>query len=49
MYSAEYTHFDELGSYRIAIYARDESGLKTGPYVIDTQNGEQVSLPIISR
>jgi len=49
MYSAEYTHFDELGSYRIAIYARDESGLKTGPYVIDTQNGEQVFLPIISR
>jgi len=51
MYSAEFTHFDELGSYRIAIYAKDESGLKTGPYVIETQNseGEQVFLPIISR
>jgi len=49
MYTAEYTHFDELGSYRIAIYAKDESGLKTGPYILEAQNGEQVYLPIISR
>jgi hypothetical protein len=51
MYSAEYAHFDELGSYRIAIYAEDESGLKAGPYVIETRNdeGEQVFLPIMLR
>lgn len=47
MYSAEYTHFDELGSYRIAIYARDESGLITGPYILEVQNGKQVFLPIL--
>ena len=33
----------------IAIYAQDESGLKTGPYVIELQNGEQIFLPILSR
>jgi hypothetical protein len=49
MYSAEYSHFDELGIYRIAIYAEDESGLKTGPYVIETRNGELVFLPTVSR
>lgn len=49
MYRAEYTHFDELGSYRIAIYAKDESGLKTGPYILEAQNGEQIFLPIMFR
>jgi hypothetical protein len=48
MYSAEYTHFDELGRYRIAIYAQDESGLKTGPYILEVQNGHPLFLPILS-
>ena len=49
MYSAEYSHFDELGRYRIAIYAQDESGLKAGPFVIDMLNGKQLFLPMMSR
>jgi hypothetical protein len=48
-YSAEYVHFDEPGRYRIAIYAEDESGLKTGPYILEVQFGEQVFLPILFR
>jgi hypothetical protein len=47
MYSVEYTHFDEVGRYRIAIYAQDESGLKTGPYVLEAQNGYPLFLPIL--
>jgi hypothetical protein len=50
MFSAEYTHFNETGSYRIAIYARDESGLITGPVIITIsvqQTHRQVYLPIL--
>ena len=49
MYSAEYTYFDEPGTYRIAIYAQDASGLKTGPYLLIVQNGKQLFLPMVKR
>jgi hypothetical protein len=47
MYSAEYTHFEEQGSYRIGVYAQDESGLLTGPYMLDVHNGQAIFLPIV--
>lgn len=47
MYSAEYAHFDEFGTYRIAIYAQDTSGLITGPDMVEVMNGVQVFMPIL--
>jgi hypothetical protein len=47
MYRVEYTHFDESGAYRIAIYARDDSGLITGPYVINLEIGNRIFLPLV--
>ncbi len=48
-YSATYTGFDEIGLYRIAIYAEDEDKLVSLPKFVEVLNGGRVYAPLIAR
>ncbi len=48
-FAAEYPGFDELGLYRIAVYAEDEENLIAQPKVIALNNGSKVFLPTVTR
>lgn len=48
-YAGEYTEFTEQGVYRIVVYARDSSGLKSLPVIVEVANGSAVYLPMVTR
>ncbi|MFN8490473.1 MAG: C13 family peptidase [Caldilineaceae bacterium] len=48
-FAAEYPGFDEIGRYRIAVYAEDGDGLVAAPSVIEVNNGAHVFLPLVKR
>ena len=45
----EYPGFDEIGTYRIAVYAEDDDNLLAQPQVIKIQNGYQIFMPTVKR
>lgn len=45
----EYPGFDEIGTYRIAVYAEDDDNLLAQPQVITMQNGYQIFMPSVKR
>jgi hypothetical protein len=47
--SAEYTQFHDSGTYRVALYAEDISGLKARLYVLDVFTGRSIYMPLIMR
>lgn len=48
-FGSEYPGFDEVGRYRIAVYAEDDDGVLALPKVISISTGEQQFLPLIAR
>ncbi|MFN8485998.1 MAG: C13 family peptidase [Caldilineaceae bacterium] len=50
-YQLAYNHFDEKGIYRVLVYAVDDDGLQSSPYLFSIQNGNQsqVFLPLVTR
>ena len=48
-YAATYVGFNEVGSYRVVIYAEDDDGLEARPVVIEMRTGGEVYLPLIVR
>ncbi len=48
-HNATYTEFDEMGEYRILIYAEDDIGLQGRPKLITVQTGYQIYLPLVLR
>jgi len=48
-FSGEYPGFDELGTYRVAVYAEDDDNLIAQPKVITISNGSRIFLPIVKR
>lgn len=49
VYSGEFAGFDQLGSYRIVVYAVDENGLQSRPRTTLVQTGYELYLPAITR
>ena len=47
-YGAIYSGFDEMGTYRVVIYAEDDDGLEARPLAIEVTTGWPVYLPLIS-
>ncbi|MEZ4866387.1 MAG: C13 family peptidase [Caldilineaceae bacterium] len=48
-FAAEYTGFDEMGVYRVALYAEDNDNLVSLPTIIEVFNGSRLFLPLVSR
>lgn len=48
-YGALYGQFDEIGEYRIVIYAKDELGLQSQPRELRFRSGSQLFLPLVTR
>jgi hypothetical protein len=48
-YSATYTGFDELGSYRVVIHAEDNDRREGRPLAIEVRTGREVYLPLVVR
>ena len=48
-YAGLYGHFDEIGTYRIVVYAEDDEGLHAPVKEILFQNGSQIFLPLVMR
>jgi hypothetical protein len=46
-YGATYTGFDEVGVYRVVVYAEDDGGLEARPLAIEVRTGWQVNLPLV--
>jgi hypothetical protein len=44
-----YGQFEEIGEYRIVVYAEDELGLQSQPRQIRFRNGSSVFLPLVTR
>jgi len=49
LYGAQYMAFDEIGVYRIVIFAEDTEGLPGRPQTLKVQVGWQVYLPLVWR
>ncbi|MBV7339647.1 right-handed parallel beta-helix repeat-containing protein [Chloroflexi bacterium TSY] len=49
IYSATYEQFVENGTYRIALFAEDDDGLKSRLMVLEVETGTQFYLPMIVR
>ncbi|MGB0387704.1 MAG: hypothetical protein ACPGWR_23045 [Ardenticatenaceae bacterium] len=49
VYSGEFAGFDQMGSYRIVVYAVDENGLQSRPRATVLQTGYELYLPAITR
>ncbi len=45
-YAATYTGFDEIGVYRVIVYAADDAGAEARPVAIEVRTGWEVFLPI---
>jgi hypothetical protein len=48
-FAATYTGFDELGVYRVVIYAEDDGGREARPVSIEVRTGWGVFLPLVAR
>jgi hypothetical protein len=48
-YAATYTGFDEIGVYRVVVYAEDDGGLEAQPVAVEARTGWQVFLPVVLR
>ena len=48
-YGATYTGFDEIGTYRVVVYAEDDDGLEARPLAIEVTTGWAVYLPLVMR
>jgi hypothetical protein len=48
-FAATYTGFDELGVYRVVIYAEDDGGREARPVSIEVRTGWGVFLPLVVR
>jgi hypothetical protein len=48
-YAIRYTQFQEIGEYRIVIYAGDDDGLQSRPRAVTLRTGWPVFLPVIKR
>ena len=48
-YGIDYDEFDEMGSYRIVVYAEDQPGLQSRPQELLLQTGYQLYLPAVRR
>jgi cell division septation protein DedD len=48
-YAALYGQFDEVGLYRIVVYAVDDEKLTSRPLAFTVQNGSKTFLPLVSR
>jgi hypothetical protein len=48
-YSALYTGFDEMGAYRVVVYAEDEYGQQAQPVALQVHTGWQTFLPFVQR
>jgi hypothetical protein len=46
-YAATYTGFDEVGTYRVVVYAEDDDGLEARPLAIEIRAGYSVWLPLM--
>ncbi len=46
-YAATYSGFDELGTYRVVIYAEDDDGREARPLAMEVWIGWQVYLPLV--
>jgi hypothetical protein len=46
-YAAQYTGFNQVGMYRIVVYAEDAVGLEARPLAFDLMNGYSVFLPTL--
>jgi hypothetical protein len=49
VYSGVYEGFDELGEYRVVVYAVDGEGLEGRPKQVEVTTGWQVYLPVVMR
>ncbi|MEZ4867553.1 MAG: C13 family peptidase [Caldilineaceae bacterium] len=48
-YAALYGQFDEIGEYRIILYAEDESGLRSHSHEAKFVTGQRVYLPLVTK
>ena len=48
-YSVEYDKFNEVGVYRLALYAEDSDGLKARLLALDVSTGSKIFLPLVAR
>lgn len=48
-FAATYTGFDELGVYRIVVYAEDDGGREARPVAVEVRTGWGVYLPLVAR
>jgi len=48
-YGATYTGFDEIGSYRVVIYAEDNDGFEARPLALEVRTGWAVYMPLVLR
>lgn len=48
-YGAIYGQFDEMGKYRIVVYAEDEGSLTSRPVVIEVNPGSRIFLPLVNK
>lgn len=49
LYASAYSGFTEMGTYRLAIYARDNDGLVSAPELIEVMAGHALFLPLVRR
>jgi hypothetical protein len=49
LYASTYSGFTEPGTYRLAIYARDNDGLVSAPELIEMTAGHALFLPLVRR
>ena len=47
VYNGTYTGFDQMGAYRILVYATDEDDLLSRPRSVVVNNGVQLFLPSV--
>lgn len=48
-YAAAYTGFDEVGVYRVVVYADDNTGVEARPVAIEVRTGWKVFLPLVRK
>ena len=48
-YAVSYSNFDEIGEYRVVIYAKDNEGLQARPKELRVRTGWSVYLPLVVR
>jgi hypothetical protein len=48
-YAATYTGFDEIGAYRVVVYAGDNTGVEARPVAIEVRTGWKVFVPLVRK